>query len=144
MDAFERTFTLLVPSSTGNLAMIRDFVASVGVKAGFEENEVARITLAVDEACANVIEHAYSRDEKGQVTIRATLDDEDLAFEIMDNGRGFEPLRVSEDDVAELIRRRKPGGLGMRLIRAVMDDVKYQITPGEMNGLRIVKHIRRG
>lgn len=144
MDAFERTFTLHVPSSTENLAMIRDFVASIGAKAGFDDNEVARITLAVDEACANVIEHAYSSDETRLVTIRATLDSADLSFEIVDNGRGFEPSQVSEDDVAELIRRRKSGGLGLRLIRAVMDDVQYQITPGEKNELRMVKHIRRG
>jgi serine/threonine-protein kinase RsbW len=144
MDAFERTFALHVPSSTGNLAMIRDFVASIGAKAGFDDNEVARITLAVDEACANVIEHAYSLDETRQVTIRATLDSQDLSFEIVDNGRGFEPSQVSEDDVAELIRQRKSGGLGMRLIRAVMDDVKYQITPGEKNELRMVKHIKQG
>lgn len=144
MDAFERTFTLHVPSSTENLAMIRDFVASIGAKAGFDDNEVARITLAVDEACANVIEHAYSSDETRQVTIRATLDSSDLSFEIVDNGRGFEPSQVSEDDVAELIRQRKSGGLGLRLIRAVMDDVQYQITPGEKNELRMVKHIHRG
>lgn len=144
MDAFERTFSLHVPSSTENLAMIRDFVASIGEKAGFDENEVARITLAVDEACANVIEHAYSDDETRQVTIRAALDSEDLSFEIVDNGRGFEPMQVSEDDVAELIRKRKSGGLGMRLIRAVMDDVKYQITPGEKNELRMVKRLKRG
>jgi anti-sigma regulatory factor (Ser/Thr protein kinase) len=144
MDAFERTFTLNVPSSTENLAMIRDFVASIGTKAGFDENEVARITLAVDEACANVIEHAYSSDETRLVTIRATLDSEDLSFEIVDNGRGFEPMQVSEDDVVELIRQRKSGGLGLRLIRAVMDDVKYQITPGEKNELRMVKHLNRG
>jgi anti-sigma regulatory factor (Ser/Thr protein kinase) len=144
MDAFERTFTLHVPSSTENLAMIRDFVASIGAKAGFDDSEVARITLAVDEACANVIEHAYSSDETRQVTIRATLDSADLSFEIVDDGRGFEPSQVSEDDVAELIRQRKSGGLGLRLIRAVMDDVQYQIIPGEKNELRMVKHINRG
>jgi anti-sigma regulatory factor (Ser/Thr protein kinase) len=91
-----------------------------------------------------VIEHAYSSDETRLVTIRATLDSEDLSFEIVDNGRGFEPMQVSEDDVVELIRQRKSGGLGLRLIRAVMDDVKYQITPGEKNELRMVKHLNRG
>jgi anti-sigma regulatory factor (Ser/Thr protein kinase) len=142
MDAFERTFTLNVPSSTENLAMIRDFVASIGSKAGFDENEAARITLAVDEACANVIEHAYRSNDAFVVTIRATLDSEVLAFDIVDTGRGFVAGEVAQVDIEELIRQRKSGGLGLRLIRAVMDDVKYQITPGERNELRMVKRLK--
>lgn len=144
MDAFERSFTLHVPSSTENLAMIRDFVASIGAKAGFDENEAARITLAVDEACANVIEHAYSSEETHVVTIRARLDHQDLVFDIIDNGRGFAAEQIDELDIEELIRRRKSGGLGLRLIRAVMDEVNYQITPGEKNELHMVKHLRGG
>lgn len=144
MDAFERSFTLHVPSSTENLAMIRDFVASIGAKAGFDENETARITLAVDEACANVIEHAYSSEETHVVTIRARLDKQDLVFDIIDNGRGFVAEQIDELDVEELIRRRKSGGLGLRLIRSVMDEVNYQITPGEKNELHMVKRLHRG
>lgn len=143
MDAFERSFTLNVPSSTENLAMIRDFVASIGVKAGFDDDETARITLAVDEACANVIEHAYSSEETHVVTIRARLDSQDLVFDIIDNGRGFVAEQIGELDVEELIRRRKSGGLGLRLIRAIMDEVNYQITPGEKNELRMVKRLHR-
>ncbi|HPT25611.1 MAG TPA: ATP-binding protein [Bryobacteraceae bacterium] len=144
MDAFERSFTLHVPSSTENLAMIRDFVASIGAKAGFDENEAARITLAVDEACANVIEHAYSSEDTHAVTIRATLDNKDLVFDIIDNGRGFVAGDMAQVDVEELIRQRKSGGLGLRLIRAVMDEVNYQITPGEKNELHMVKRLHRG
>jgi anti-sigma regulatory factor (Ser/Thr protein kinase) len=62
MQTFEHHFLLHVPSSTDNLAMIRDFVASVGEKAGFDEKEVMKLSLAVDEACANVIEHAYGEE----------------------------------------------------------------------------------
>jgi len=143
MDAFERSFTLNVPSSTENLAMIRDFVASIGAKAGFDEDEAARITLAVDEACANVIEHAYGSEETHVVTVRARLDNRDLVFDIIDNGRGFVAGQIDELDVEELIRRRKSGGLGLRLIRAIMDEVNYQITPGEKNELHMVKRLRR-
>lgn len=143
MEAFERSFALNVPSSTENLAMIRDFVASIGVKAGFDEDETARITLAVDEACANVIEHAYSSEETHVVTIRARLDSQDLVFDIIDNGRGFVAEQIGELEVEELIRRRKSGGLGLRLIRAIMDEVNYQITPGEKNELRMVKRLHR-
>ena len=59
MERIERKFMLQVPSSTENLALIREFVSSAAQQAGFDNNEIARLELAVDEACANVIEHAY-------------------------------------------------------------------------------------
>ncbi|MBA2501808.1 MAG: ATP-binding protein, partial [Pyrinomonadaceae bacterium] len=59
MTAIERKFTLQVPSSTENLAMIREIVGNIGTQAGLESADIAKLELAVDEACANVIEHAY-------------------------------------------------------------------------------------
>ena len=143
MESYERNFMLHVPSSTENLAMIRDFVTSIGARAGFDDNEVMRITLAVDEACANVIEHAYSSDATRAVSVRAVIDNDELSFVIVDNGRGFDPSWVKQEDVEELIRQRRSGGLGLRLIRTIMDDVQYQIVPGEKNELRMVKRLRK-
>jgi serine/threonine-protein kinase RsbW len=144
MPSFERTFALHVPSSTENLALIRDFVSSIGAQAGFDDNEAARLALAVDEACANVIKHAYGSEPLHEVTVRAIVDNEELIFEVIDTGRGFDPTETSEKGVEELIRQRRSGGLGLRLIRAMMDDVQYRIVPGEKNELRMVKKLKRG
>jgi len=143
MPEFERTFSLNVPSSTENLAMIRDFVSHIGSQVGFAESEVARLALAVDEACANVIEHAYGAEATHEVTVRAVVDDESLRFEIVDSGRHFDPAQVQPQQVEELIRQRKSGGLGLRLIRTIMDDVQYRIIPGEKNELRMVKRLKK-
>ncbi|MBN9660967.1 MAG: ATP-binding protein [Acidobacteria bacterium] len=143
MPSFEKTFSLKVPSSTENLAMIRDFVSNIGVQVGFNEGEVARLALAVDEACANVIEHAYGLEATHDVTIRAVVDDDTLRFEIIDTGRGFDPAQMHPQEVEELIRQRKSGGLGLRLIRTIMDDVQYRIVPGEKNELRMVKKLKK-
>ncbi|MBL8144007.1 MAG: ATP-binding protein, partial [Acidobacteria bacterium] len=70
MAAFEQKFTLGVPSSTQNLALIREFVTNVGAQAGLGDDDVAKLELAVDEACANVIEHAHHGDATKDVTIR--------------------------------------------------------------------------
>ena len=67
----EQKFSLQVPSSTRNLAMIRDFVHRVAEQAGMEETERNQLELAVDEACSNVIEHAYGHDHHKEVTVRA-------------------------------------------------------------------------
>lgn len=143
MPSFEKSFTLHVPSSTENLALIRDFVGNIGAKAGFDENEISKITLAVDEAVANVIEHAYGSDATREVTIRAVLDDDAVRFDIIDNGRGFDPGLIKQKDLEQLVKERRSGGLGLRLIRTVMDDVQYQIKPGEKNELRMVKKLKR-
>ena len=143
MPSFERTFSLNVPSSTENLAMIRDFVSAIGVQVGFTDAEVARLALAVDEACANVIEHAYSQEVTHDVMIRAVVDEDALRFEIVDTGRHFDPAIIQSQDVEELIRQRKSGGLGLRLIRTIMDDVQYRIIPGEKNELRMTKKLKK-
>jgi serine/threonine-protein kinase RsbW len=143
MPSFERTFSMKVPSSTENLALIRDFVSGIGAQVGFDENEAARLALAVDEACANVIEHAYQLEDTHEVTVRVVVDQDAMKFEIVDTGRGFDPALKTPDTVEELIRQRKSGGLGLRLIRTIMDDVQYRIVPGEKNELRMVKKLKK-
>ncbi len=143
MVAFEQTFALNVPSSTGNLALIRDFVTRIGSQAGLDDTEVAKLELAVDEACANVIEHAYEHDATKQVLIRAIFDEETLRIEVVDTGKGFDPNSIPEEDIRRLAAERKTGGLGLRLIKSLMDEVHYDVEPGKKNELRMVKRLRK-
>ncbi len=142
MTDMERRFTLQVPSSTENLAMIREFVVGVGGQAGLVEAEIGKLELAVDEACANVIEHAYGHDLSKDVTVRASFDNDALRIAVIDEGQGFDPGGVTQIELDELVQQRKSGGLGMRLIRTLMDEVKYEIVPGQKNELHMVKKIR--
>jgi serine/threonine-protein kinase RsbW len=143
MTAIENTFTLDVPSTTANLAMIREFVTRVASQAGLSEVEVGQLELAVDEACANVIEHAYGDDKTKQVMVRAIFDEDTLRIHVIDTGKGFDPTQVQEQELKELIAKRKTGGLGMRLIKTLMDEVHYDIEPGKRNELRMVKKLRK-
>jgi serine/threonine-protein kinase RsbW len=143
MESLERTFQLRVPSSTENLAMIRDFVGKIGERAGLTPAELVRLELAVDEACANVIEHAYGSDDRREVTVKVKVDSEEIEIEIVDTGRGFDPASIEQVNLDQLVTNRKSGGLGMRLIRSVMDEVQYQIVPGQKNELRMVKRLKK-
>jgi serine/threonine-protein kinase RsbW len=105
--------------------------------------EVGQLELAVDEACANVIEHAYGDDTTKQVMIRAVFDDDTLRIHVIDTGKGFDPTQVQQQDLKDLIAKRKTGGLGMRLIKTLMDEVHYEIEPGKKNELRMVKKLRK-
>ena len=143
MTAIENTFTLDVPSTTQNLAMIREFVTRVAAQAGLNEVEVGQLELAVDEACANVIEHAYGDDKTKQVMVRAIFDEDTLRIHVIDTGKGFDPTQVPEQELKDLIAKRRTGGLGMRLIKTLMDEVHYDMEPGKRNELRMVKKLRK-
>jgi anti-sigma regulatory factor (Ser/Thr protein kinase) len=143
MPSLERTFTLQVPSSTANLAMIRDFVTSIGEQSGLSPSEVGQLELAVDEACANVMEHAYGRDMTKEVTVRATLDEDAVEIDVIDTGEHFDPAAIEQLELDKLISNRKSGGLGMRLMKTLMDEVHYEIIPGKKTELRMIKRLRK-
>jgi serine/threonine-protein kinase RsbW len=142
MPDFERIFTLQVPSSTENLALIREFVTTIGNQAGLLPAGVAQLELAVDEACANVMEHAYGRDMTKEVTLRATIDGDILEIDVIDTGKSFDPSAVPQMELEKLISNRKSGGLGMRLMNALMDEVHYEMIPGKKNQLRMIKRLK--
>lgn len=142
MATVEKRFLLQVPSSTRNLGMVREFIGSVGGQAGLGESAIAKLQLAVDEACANVIEHAYGHDATKEVMIRVSFDDAEMRFEVIDTGAGFDPDQIPRKEVEQLIAERRKGGLGLRLIRTLMDEVYYEIEPGRKNQLRMVKRLK--
>src|ERR1700729_3337988 len=141
--AWERTFSLHVPSSTENLAMIRDFVKSIGTQSGMGDMDVARLELAVDEACANVMEHAYADDSSQEVKIRAIVDEDAVHIEVIDTGKGFDPASVEQLKLKELASAKRGGGLGMRLMKSFMDEVHYEVQPGVKNELKMVKRLHK-
>jgi anti-sigma regulatory factor (Ser/Thr protein kinase) len=141
MDALEQKFTLHVPSSTQNLALIREFVVRVGQQAGLDEDDVSKLEVAVDEACTNAIEHAHAHDASKEVTVRAVFDEQTLRIEVFDMGEGFTES-TPEPSVADLTAGRRTGGLGLRMMRSLMDEVSYEIVPGEKNRLRMIKRLR--
>ena len=143
MAAIEKKFRLEVPSSTENLSLIRDFVTTIGQQARMDEQEISNLELAVDEACANVIEHAYGHDISQEVIVRAVFDDDSVRISVIDTGKGFDPTKVTPASIDSLVTERKSGGLGIRLIKALMDDVRYEIMPGQMNELHMTKKLRK-
>lgn len=143
MAALAKKFTLEVPSSTENLVLIRDFVTRIGQQAHLDEQEISNLELAVDEACANVIEHAYGLDTRQEVIIQAICDEEAVRISVIDTGKGFDPTGVTPASIDTLVTERRSGGLGIRLIKALMDEVSYQIQPGQKNELHMIKRLKK-
>jgi serine/threonine-protein kinase RsbW len=139
-----RTGELRVKSKTENLSEIRDFVSGNARAAGIPEVTVENIILSVDEACTNIIKHAYNLSPEGEIIIKIDYNKEKFTVTIIDYGKSFEPERVPLPDLQKYYREHRVGGLGMYLMKSLMDDVKYISVPGEYNQVLLSKNIRSG
>ncbi|MFQ5602348.1 MAG: SpoIIE family protein phosphatase [bacterium] len=128
---------LKVPAHVDYLGDLRDFVTQVGKKYGFPVKVINAFKLSVDEAATNIIRHAY-RDKEGHITIRAIVKKSSLTISIIDQGTYFDPQRVKAPDLNRYIDIGKKGGLGIFIMRKLMDDIDYRRTE-EGNELRITK-----
>ncbi len=135
--------TLKIDSRTEHLVTVRDFVSQAAVKSGFSDEDVGKITLAVDEACTNVIKHAYRYNRTKRITITVQSSDGDFEVIIIDNGRQFDPQKIKSPDLTDYLTHPKRSGLGVHLMRSLMDAVEYEISPGKSNRVRLVKHLPR-
>lgn len=132
---------LIVQSRTENLSKIRDFVSNKASESGISNDEVENIMLAVDEACTNIIKHAYKSFPDGKIIIKVEHNSDKLLITIIDYGSSFDPLVVPDPDLPKYYKNGKVGGLGMYLMKSLMDDIKYKTVPGKYNQVLLSKRI---
>jgi serine/threonine-protein kinase RsbW len=108
---------------------------------GFDERQVHQIQMAVDEACANVVEHAYEGMPPGEMEVECRCEGRDFVVLVRDWGHSFEPDCVPEPDINAPLEERHLGGLGLYLIRRAMDRAEFTFDPRHGNELVMVKHL---
>lgn len=131
-------YTMSVEASTKHLAKVRNFVAKHAADYGFKKQDVADIRLAVDEAYTNIIKHSYNYDENKSVDIELGYNGNEFWVSLLDTGEAFDPSNYSEPDVRQQIKNKKRGGVGVYLIKKLMDDVRYT-NKGSTNVIRMTK-----
>ncbi len=141
MNKVGKKFQIKLPIETANLGIIREFVARIAQNMGFSDENIHRIELAVDEASTNVIRHAYqgSEDQKKFILVEVTSFPDRLEIDVIDKGKGFDPGKVKTPEMDAYLKKMKRGGLGLYLIKTLMDEVEYKIKPGIRNQVRMVK-----
>jgi serine/threonine-protein kinase RsbW len=127
-----------ITNETKNLSLVRQKIGEVLDGTPFGREERNKIVLAVDEAVANVVEHAYAG-ARGEIDLVFDVDRERLEITIRDNGVKFNPQDVPTPDIHEHIKRGLKGGLGMFLMRKIMDEVRYSLDSKYVNELVMVK-----
>ena len=130
-----RTF----PGRFDSLAKISEFVTRAATVAGLGSTAVYAVEMAVDEACTNIIEHAYGGEGRGNIECKCQISDGELTVTLRDHGCPFDPSSVPEPDIEASLEDREEGGLGLYLIRKLMDEVRFEFTSDAGNVLTIVK-----
>ena len=138
------------PGHGSYLAYIRAIVGDLARKIGFDEGEAAKIEMAVDEACSNVVRHAYSPDKKWcwqqrdpEIRLDIRLEGSRLIIEINDHGQRFDFANYRPARMEDHLREMKPGGYGIPIMRNFMDEVQYSSNDQTGNTLRMVKYLKK-
>jgi serine/threonine-protein kinase RsbW len=137
----QQTFKLSVPSDTANLRMIRDFVEDSVRRSAMDETDMEKLKLAVDEACANVIEHAYNNDNTREITVHVWFDDVRIEVDIIDSGSRFDPSSHKPLELEDLIGRK--GGMGIRIMQMATDELVVDTDEHGHNRLRLIKRLTK-
>ncbi len=135
-----KRLNLRIPSQTEKLILAREFVAGAAKGFGFKEDDVNNIALAVDEACTNIIKHAYKYAGDKAIDIVVSMNNPEFEILIEDQGKHFDPTDVPVPDMKEYMSHYKRGGLGMYLMKKLMDKVEYSIQPRK-NVVRLIKYL---
>lgn len=125
-----------------NVPVAMECVAESARAAGLDEQVLCQIQVAVDEACANVVAHAYGGMEPGNMEVSCQIEDQCLVIRVRDWGKGFAPNDVPEPDVTAPLEERCLGGLGLFLIRQFMDEVSYTFDAEQGNELTMIKRLQ--
>ena len=135
---YQRSLTL--PNDVQTITKLSGFVESVCEAAGLDMGLCTQMNLAIEEAVVNVMNYAYPKGVKGMVNIDATITDKGLTFVISDNGTPFDPTTKAEVDTTLSAEERNIGGLGIHLIRQIMDSINYEYIEGR-NVLTLLKSL---
>jgi anti-sigma regulatory factor (Ser/Thr protein kinase) len=113
-----------MPSDTRYLPVVRAAMGALTAAIGWDEAECRAITLALDEALANVIRHAYHNSAEGMIELECREIADGLEITLLDNGDAPDRSKIC----AREIGCDQPGGLGTHIIRDVMDKVSYEVS----------------
>jgi serine/threonine-protein kinase RsbW len=124
-----------LPAKLENLGRWMDAVSECAREQGFDQKEIGKIELALEEALVNICNYSYS-EEPGNAEVSCKQDNSQFIIEIVDSGIPFDMTSLPAPDLTSSIEKRKIGGLGIFLIKKMVDEVKYR-REGSFNILNL-------
>ena len=133
-----RLLNFTIRARADELCLMRDAVRACVEANGCSETPTADIVLVIDEACQNIIRHAYKGDPNGEIELQVDREGENLVFALLDRAPPIDRGKVKGRDLDDI----RPGGLGTHFIRELMDRADFLPRPGGAgNLLRMTKRI---
>ena len=142
-ESIGKSRTATFPARFESLSEIDDFVARHAQAAGLEPSDVFAVQLAVDEACSNIIEHAYGGEGSGDLECTCQIGEDGLTVVLRDHGQPFDPDRVPSPRLDAPLKEREAGGLGLHFMRRLMDEIRFAFSAEGGNVLTMIKRRRR-
>jgi serine/threonine-protein kinase RsbW len=125
-----------------NLKGVRDFIRKALKDNGVPDLQISELVLALDEMCSNLMIHSHRCNPEELFEINIILKrGEPVIFEIIDDGNTFDINQFAEPDLGNLVHEKRKGGLGIRLVKSIMDKIEYQNRSGK-NVCRLIKNIQ--
>lgn len=134
--------TVKFPAKFEFLDEIREYVGNIARESGFGDKDIYNIQLATDEAASNIIEHAYENRSDGVLELSCGVQGDTIKIILTDYGESFDPSEIPLPDLKSDLADRKIGGLGIFLMRKLMDEVHYESRPDKSNILTMIKRKR--
>jgi len=131
---------LILHNDIQQIPQLADFMETIAEEKGLNQSLCMSLNLALEEAVTNVILYAYPDGADGLVDIEAVLREHSIEFIVTDSGMPFDPTAVAEVDITLTAEERAIGGLGIHLVRQIMDEVRYQRL-NDKNQLTLIKNI---
>lgn len=131
---------LIIENKIENLERVLDFVEQFALSIKLEDDTTFDIKLAVDEAVSNIVRHGYNDNERHFIEIVLKQSDDEINITVIDDAKEFNMLDFTVVNIDQPIEERKPGGLGIFLIKETMDEIKWQRNEGK-NILSLTKKI---
>lgn len=122
------------------LSELRDFLRAELSSAGLSDILQNELILAVEEVCANRIIHTHGCNPTNHLSVKVNKQHDKIIFEIADAGETFNLLEYKEPDLREVIKDKRKGGLGIKLVRRIMDDIQVE-TRRSLSICRLIKHL---
>ncbi len=127
------------PGRYENLEKICNLVTDQAIQAGFDDTAVYAIQTAVDEACSNIIEHAYGGEDRGNIDVSIYTENQCITVKLVDRGEPFDPDGIPEPDINGNLNKRKAHGLGLYFMHKLMDDVRFEFSENNGNVVTMIK-----
>jgi anti-sigma regulatory factor (Ser/Thr protein kinase) len=140
MDNLNNQKSLLVNNKIDELTRVALFLDELGTSWGLHDSLAANLNLVIEEALTNIILYGYNDSDNHIIEILLTRGDGQISITIKDDGLEFDPTKMRDPDTTLSVEERPIGGLGIFLIKQIMDKVQY-MREGKINYLILTKNI---